>query len=112
VGATLLELFGRWGSISLLIGVGASLLLAGAGRVPLRQLWALLDTLQILTHLPLLYISFPPNVVYLASQLRDIANLNILPKEAMSELICLFVSPLPHKSDLQGEGRFLTMDIF
>ena len=45
----------------------------------LKQLWMLMNTLQILTNLPLLELSLPSNVVMVAQSLRDISNMNLIP---------------------------------
>ena len=50
----------------------------------LKQLWMLMNTLQILTNLPLLELSLPSNVVMVAQSLRDISNMNLIPQAQMT----------------------------
>eukprot|EP00347_Sterkiella_histriomuscorum_P015990 403354921 len=79
----------------------------------LKQLWMLLNTLQILCCLPLLNISIPSNYVYFAQMLKDISNLNFLPKEQMKKLTGIFGgnsnSGTNDENDKFVNARFKTM---
>ena len=58
-------------NLILVIFVGASM----------KRLWSLINTLQILTHLPLLGFVFPTNLKICLDIIRQISTLNIVPKE-------------------------------
>eukprot|EP00347_Sterkiella_histriomuscorum_P006656 403351936 len=53
----------------------------------LKNLWMLMNTLQIIVNIPLLSLNLPQNIVILCKQLIDIANLNLLPKEYVNKLL-------------------------
>ena len=45
----------------------------------LKKLWMLINTLQIIVHLPLLGVELPANVKFCFNSLINISNLEILP---------------------------------
>ena len=49
----------------------------------LNLLWGLLNTLQLLSHVPLLKINFPANAKTLFVMINEIASFNILPLDAV-----------------------------
>ena len=53
----------------------------------MKKLWALISTLQILVHYPLLNLPMQANVVMVLKGIQDISNLNIIPKDKIKALI-------------------------
>eukprot|EP00347_Sterkiella_histriomuscorum_P005063 403358044 len=74
----------------------------------LKNLWMLLNTLQILVHIPLLKIALPSNSLYFFHSVNAIANLDFVPKDEIKRRILSFMSD--GKSSVSG--RFQVMDIF
>jgi hypothetical protein len=54
-------------------------MLAGLIGLAMKQIWALINTLQMITHIPLLEIPLPGNLVMAIQTLADISNLKIIP---------------------------------
>ena len=52
----------------------------------LKQLWLLMNTLQIITHMPLLNFTFPSNFILFTDTLKSISNMDILPDNYMQSL--------------------------
>ena len=76
----------------------------------LNQLWLLMNTLQIMTNMPLLELSLPSNVIYLTQSLREISNMNLVPKEDLEKVTSFIQKPV---SSLNSTGgNFQMMDIF
>lgn len=61
-----------------------NILLAGVLGLAMKQIWALINTLQILTQIPLLTISLPANLMMALQALADVSNLNIVPKSVVN----------------------------
>ena len=49
----------------------------------LSKMWSLVCYLQIITAFPMMKFSFPANVNYYLKNLREVSNLNLIPKEYM-----------------------------
>jgi hypothetical protein len=64
-----------------------NILLAGVLGLAMKQIWALINTLQILTHIPLLAIALPANLAMCLQALSDVSNLNIIPKSVVQWVI-------------------------
>ena len=47
----------------------------------LNNLWILINTLQVMVHLPLLAIQMPSNALYMLQALVSISNMDIIPKK-------------------------------
>ena len=60
--------------------------------VSLKKLWMMITTLQIMVHMPMLAIYFPPNAVLCFASIVDISNMNIVPKEWIDAIKGVFVS--------------------
>ena len=58
-----------------------NILLAGVLGLAMKQIWALINTLQILTLIPLMEINLPYNLVFCLQALSDVSNLKIIPKK-------------------------------
>ena len=65
----------------------ANILLAGVLGLAMKQIWALINTLQILTQIPQLNIQLPGNLLMSLQALSDVSNLNIIPKSTVAWLI-------------------------
>ncbi|CDW80617.1 UNKNOWN [Stylonychia lemnae] len=59
--------------------------------VSMKNLWMLLNTLQILVMIPLLWLSLPANITIMCKALIDIANLNFIPKDTINEYVRKFL---------------------
>jgi len=77
--ATILTLSAAANSTSVAVGglaavtIGLNVFFAGS----MQLLWGLVNTLQILTHLPLFSVTFPSTTLFLYSIIIDIANFEI-----------------------------------
>ena len=58
----------------------------------MKRLWSLLNTLQILTHLPMLAFVFPTNLKVCLDIIRQVSNLNIIPKEWVTKFMTIIMS--------------------
>jgi hypothetical protein len=66
----------------------------------------MINTLQLILHLPLLNVSFPANAYYFFKALIDISNFNIIPPKITE----VFLSKFNTKDPING--NFNQMDIF
>ena len=66
--------------------VGLNVALALVLGMSLKQLWMLMNTLQIITHMPLLNFTFPSNFILFTDTLKSISNMDILPENYMQSL--------------------------
>eukprot|EP00347_Sterkiella_histriomuscorum_P019414 403341716 len=64
---------------SLQAGIYSSFVLQFVLQHALSLIWGAINTLQLITHLPLFKLEFPGNANYFLSFLIDLANMNILP---------------------------------
>eukprot|EP00347_Sterkiella_histriomuscorum_P005622 403355892 len=74
----------------------------------MKKLWRLINTLQILVHLPLLGISIPSNTLSFFKAMIDISNLQILP----TAYVKVFVQSFYTSSAASVNDTFNSMDIF
>ncbi|CDW83854.1 UNKNOWN [Stylonychia lemnae] len=74
----------------------------------LKKLWMLIQTLQIIVHLPLLQIPLPSNTILCFKSIVDISNMNVIPKEYIKTVVSAFVSD----SSSNVKENFRQMDIF
>ncbi len=63
----------------LLSSLAMNFFLSLAAGVTMKQMWALINTLQILTHMTLLGPNMPQNLVMFLQFLMDLSNLNVFP---------------------------------
>ncbi len=68
-------------------GVVANAFIAVAFGASMSRMWSLLNTLQIITHVPLLAIKAPQNLEYCVSMIISIANLSIIPKAWVEKML-------------------------
>jgi hypothetical protein len=62
-------------------GVVANAFIAVAMGASMKRMWILLNTLQIVTHIPLLTLSLPSNLKVCLNTIISISSLSIIPKE-------------------------------
>ncbi|CDW88884.1 UNKNOWN [Stylonychia lemnae] len=55
--------------------------------ISLKNLWMLLNTLQIMVHIPLLNIPLPSNTIFMFSQVIEISKMNLIPKSYLKQVI-------------------------
>jgi len=69
------------------ITFGLPLLLQVVIKAAMSKVWAIFNTLQILTLMPLMAITLPGNVQKMYSEFDKIANLEFIPKDKIYEFI-------------------------
>lgn len=62
-------------------GVVANTFIAVAMGASMKRMWSLLNTLQIVTHIPLLALTLPANLKVCLNTIIQISSLSIIPKE-------------------------------
>ncbi len=72
---------------SLTGSVAGNIILAGVLGLAMKQIFALINTLQVLTQIPLLAILIPANVETCLKGLMDVSNLNIIPKSVINSVL-------------------------
>eukprot|EP00347_Sterkiella_histriomuscorum_P004566 403359976 len=75
--------------------------------VSLKQIWSLLNTLQIITHIPLLGITIPSNLMICLQTIIDISNVKIIPKELTDYIFRQYDQTTKSSND-----AFSQLDIF
>jgi hypothetical protein len=68
-------------------GLFANLFLAVAVGASMKRMWSLLNTLQILTHVTLLAVTVPSNVVICLRKIVEISNVQVVPKAWVEKVI-------------------------
>lgn len=64
---------------SLSSGIIVNIVLAVVIRAPMKLMWFMLNTLQILTHMPMLNLNLPTNLYVCLNIIKQIASLNLVP---------------------------------
>ncbi|CDW74457.1 UNKNOWN [Stylonychia lemnae] len=95
-------------STALTGAIGSNIFLSLVLGLSLKKLWMLIQTLQIIVHLPLLQIPLPSNVIFCFSSIIDISNMNIIPKKYIKDILGVFMKD--QKNGIQE--NFKVMDIF
>jgi hypothetical protein len=72
---------------SLTGSVAGNIVLAGVLGLAMKQIFALINTLQVLTQIPLLAVLIPANVETCLQGLMDVSNLNIIPKSVINKVL-------------------------
>ncbi|CDW88878.1 UNKNOWN [Stylonychia lemnae] len=57
--------------------------------ISMRQLWKLVNTLQLITYIPMLSVALPQNAMICFNSLIQISNLDLIPKETLSKMFKL-----------------------
>jgi hypothetical protein len=64
---------------SMTSGVIVNLVLAIVIRAPMKQMWNMINSLQILTFMPSLNIQIPTNLRVCLLTIKEVANLSLIP---------------------------------
>lgn len=64
-------------------GVIVNIVLALVIRAPMKLMWNMINTLQILTFLPMLNMQVPTNLKVCLETIKEVSNLSILPKSVV-----------------------------
>ena len=83
---TVEKTFGLFDS-TMTTGVIINLILAVVIRAPMKQMWNMINTLQILTFMPMLNIQLPTNLRVCLSTIKEVSNLSIIPKGGVDWLL-------------------------
>lgn len=65
---------------SMTSGVIVNLVLALVIRAPMKQMWNMINSLQILTFMPSLNIEIPTNLRVCLLTIKEVANLSLIPQ--------------------------------
>ena len=68
-------------------GLIVNILLAVVIRAPMKLMWNMINTLQIVTFMPDLNMKLPQNLVICLKTIKEISNLSILPKSVTDWMI-------------------------
>lgn len=52
----------------------------------LQMLWGMINVMQIIVHMPLLNVSFPPNALFFYSLIIDISSFNLIPESWLNAI--------------------------
>jgi hypothetical protein len=89
--------------------VAGNIVLAGVLGLAMKQIFALINTLQVLTQIPLLAILIPANVETCLQGLMDVSNLNIIPKSVINKVL-EWVGIKAKDEDVQAKKKTGLMD--
>lgn len=73
----------------------------------LQYLWGMINTLQLIVHVPLFTLWFPANAAYMYSFIITISNFNIIPDGITEKVYSVFSS-----DDETYSSQFELLDIF
>lgn len=79
-------------------GIIVNLVLALVIRAPMKLMWNLINTLQILTFMPQLNIQLPTNLRTCLLAIKEVANLSLIP-QSLTDIIVKWVSGIAESSD-------------
>lgn len=71
---------------SLMSSVVANIMMSFFLGLSMKQIWNLINTLQILCHIPMLNITIPSNLMECLETIIDIANISIIPKWLIDDI--------------------------
>jgi hypothetical protein len=72
---------------SLSFGIIVNIILAVVIRAPMKLMWNMLSTLQLLTYMTLLGMSLPTNMVFCLNLIKQVSCLNLIPPEYIDLLL-------------------------
>ncbi len=75
-----------------------NLILALVIRAPMKQMWNMINSLQILTFMPSLTIQIPTNLRVCLLSIKEVANLSLLP-QSLTDTIVKWVSGIKESSE-------------
>ena len=77
---------------SLTSGVIANIFIAVALGASMKRMWSLLNTLQIITHIPMLNFPLPSNLDICLKTIRSVSSMNIIPKDWVKYLLSMIAA--------------------
>ena len=80
-------------------GLIVNVVLALVIRAPMKQMWNMINTLQILTYMPELNMKLPQNFVICLNTIKEISNLSVVPKSVIDWVIGLFKGQMGSSED-------------
>ena len=80
-------------------GLIVNIVLALVIRAPMKQMWNMINTLQILTYMPELNMKLPQNLVICLNTIKEISNLSVVPKSVIDWVIGLVKSQMGSSDD-------------
>lgn len=94
---------------SLTGSLAGNIILAGVLGLAMKQIFALVNTLQVLNQIPLLAVLIPANVETCLQGLMDVSNLNIIPKSLINDVL-EWVGIKAKDDDVQAKKKTGLMD--
>jgi hypothetical protein len=67
-------------------GVVANTFIAAAMGASMKRMWSLLNTVQIITHIPLLAVNLPSNLKVCLNTIISVSSLSIIPKSLIDKV--------------------------
>lgn len=84
---------------SLSCGVIVNIVLAVVIRAPMKLMWNMLSTLQLLTYMTLLNVALPTNMLVCLSLIKQVSCLSLLPPELLDQaLLKMHLVPDPNNT--------------
>jgi hypothetical protein len=80
-------------------GLIVNIVLALVIRAPMKQMWNMINTLQILTYMPELNMKLPQNLVICLNTIKEISNLSVVPKSVIDWVIGLVKGQMGSSDD-------------
>ena len=68
-------------------GVMVNLVLAMLISAPMKMMWGIINTMQIITYMTWMNMKMPQNVVVCLKTIHDISNLSIIPKDLTDKVL-------------------------
>jgi hypothetical protein len=68
-------------------GLMLNLALAMLIRAPMKMMWGVINTMQIITYMTWMNMKIPQNVVVCLKTIHDISNLSIVPKDLTENVL-------------------------
>ena len=69
----------------------------------LNLVWSLINSLQVITHIPMLNVNYPANTLAFHRVIVGVINFDIIPAEEMSEAIFDFSKPWENEDEQEAE---------
>ena len=79
-------------------GIIVNLVLALVIRAPMKLMWNMINTLQILTFMPQLNIYLPTNLRTCLLAIKEVANLSLIP-QSLTDIIVKWISGIGKSSE-------------
>ena len=68
-------------------GLMVNLVLAMLISAPMKMMWGVINTMQIITYMTWMNMKMPQNVVVCLKTIHDISNLSIIPKDLTEKVL-------------------------